>query len=387
MSRPLYQVADVLERNQELLSKYTSNTWQLRTLHALRKCRTAALGGHIDRCDNPQCNRLHLSYNSCRNRHCPKCQGHKREAWIRAREKELLNVPYFHVVFTLPDTLNQLCLYAPKQVYGILFKTAWGVLRDFGADPKFLGASMGMVAILHTWGQNLSLHPHLHCIVPGGGVTPSGKWKHAKSKGRHGCRQARYLFPVKAMSKVFRARFVENIRKEFDRPQVFYDTLFAKNWVVYCKRPFTNPRYVVEYLGRYTHKIAIGNHRITGLANGQVGFTAKDYRKGGAKHTLDLSDAEFIRRFSLHILPKGFTRIRHYGILSSSKKKTILPLLMAELGQIPQTQEPPPRQHRRCPRCKEGTLATVFMFDSRGPPKHWITKLKQQDRSAQNKTA
>ena len=213
MSRPLYQVADVLERNEELLSKYTNNTWQLRTLHALRKCRTAALGGHIDRCDNTQCNQLHLSYNSCRNRHCPQCQGHKREAWIRARERELLDVPYFHVVFTLPDTLNQLCLYAPRQVYTILFKTAWGVVQDFGANPKFLGASMGMVAILHTWGQNLSLHPHLHCIVPGGGISAKGKWKYVKNKGK-------YLFPVKAMGKVFRARFVENIRKEFDRPWI-----------------------------------------------------------------------------------------------------------------------------------------------------------------------
>lgn len=368
MSRPLYQVADVLERNQGLLSQYTGNTWQLRTLHALRKCRTAALGGHIDRCDNPECRQMHLSYNSCRNRHCPRCQGHKREQWIQARERELLNVPYFHVVFTLPDTLNQLCLYAPKTVYDILFKTAWSVLQDFGADPKFLGAKMGMVAILHTWGQNLSLHPHLHCIVPGGGLTVNGKWKYTKSKGK-------YLFPVKQISKVFRARFVERLRKEFDKPQVFYDKLFSKNWVVYAKRPFASPRYVVEYLGRYTHKIAISNHRINSLANNQVTFTAKDYRKGGAKQLLHLSDAEFIRRFSLHVLPKGFVRIRHYGILSSSKKKIVLPLLMVAMGQTPPKQDSPPTLHRRCPRCKEGTLVTVFMFDSRGPPEHWMSKV------------
>lgn len=380
MSRPLYQVADVLERNEGLLSQYTNNTWQLRTLHALRKCRTAALGGHIDRCDNTQCNQLHLSYNSCRNRHCPKCQGHKREAWIRARERELLDVPYFHVVFTLPDTLNQLCLYAPKRVYTILFKTAWGVIQDFGANPKFLGASMGMVAILHTWGQNLSLHPHLHCIVPGGGISAKGKWKYAKNKGK-------YLFPVKAMGKVFRARFVENIRKEFDRPRSFYDKLFAKDWVVYAKRPFANPKYVVEYLGRYTHKIAISNHRITSLANDRVGFTAKDYRKGGAKHTLSLSDAEFIRRFGLHILPKGFVRIRHYGILGSSRKKTVLPPLMAEIGQCTPKEKPPPILHRRCPKCKEGNLVTVLMFDGRGPPGHWINKLERQHTTPQIETA
>lgn len=368
MSRPTYEVAAVLERNQGLLSRSTSNTWQLRTLHALRKCRTASLGGHIDRCNNAKCNQLHLSYNSCRNRHCPKCQGHKREQWIQAREKELLDTPYFHVVFTLPDRLNQLCLYAPKTVYDILFKTAWSVLQDFGANPKFLGAKMGMVAILHTWGQNLSLHPHLHCIVPGGGVTASGKWKYTKSKGK-------YLFPVKQISKVFRARFVERLRKEFDKPQVFYDKLFSKNWVVYAKQPFARPQYVVEYLGRYTHKIAISNHRINSLANNQVTFTAKDYRKAGAKQLLHLSDGEFIRRFSLHVLPKGFVRIRHYGILSSSKKKIVLPLLMLEMGQRLAKPESQPILHRKCPRCKEGTLVTVFMFDSRGPPLHWINKI------------
>ncbi|MFS4418839.1 IS91 family transposase, partial [Maribacter sp. 2307ULW6-5] len=345
MARPLYQVADVLERNREGLAGICANTWQLRTLHALRKCRTAALGGHIDRCDNAQCGRLQLSYNSCRNRHCPKCQGHKREEWVRAREAELLNVPYFHVVFTLPDTLNRLCLCAPGEIYGLLFKTAWSVIRDFGKNPKFLGADTGMVSVLHTWGQNLSLHPHLHCIVPGGGATVNGKWKQAKNKGK-------YLFPVKAMGKVFRARFVEGLRKGFDEPPSFYDGLFAKDWVVYAKRPFAGPKHVVEYLGRYTHKIAMSNHRITSLANGRVGFTAKDYRKGGARTTLGLSDQEFIRRFALHILPKGFVRIRHYGILSSAKKKMVLPLLMAQMGRPAPKQEPPPILHRKCPRCK-----------------------------------
>ncbi len=380
MARPLCQVADILERNEGNLAGYTRNTWQLRTLHALRKCRTAALGGHIDRCDNEQCRQLHLSYNSCRNRHCPQCQGHKREAWIRAREEELLNVPYFHVVFTLPDKLNQLCLYAPRTVYTILFRTAWSVLQDFGRNPKFLGAGMGMVAILHTWGQNLSLHPHLHCIVPGGGVTAKGKWKYAKSKGK-------YLFPATAMSSVFRARFVEHIRKEFTLPQGFYDSLFAKDWVVYCKRPFANPEYVVEYLGRYTHKIAISNHRIRSLADGKVVFTAKDYRKGGARYSMSLTDAEFIRRFGLHVLPKGFVRIRHYGILSSSRKKIVLPPLMAEIGRPPPKQEPPPILHRRCPTCKQGTLVTVLMFDSRGPPEHWINKVERQHRTPQIGTA
>lgn len=378
--RAIYQVADVLDRNQEVLSQYSANTWQLRTLHALRKCRTAALGGHIDLCNNPNCNRLHLSYNSCRNRHCPKCQGHKQEEWIRAREKELLNSSYFHVVFTIPDTLNRPCLYAPKEVYGILFKTAWSVIRDFAVNPKFLGASTGMISILHTWGQNLSLHPHLHCIVPGGGITSSGKWKQAKNNGK-------YLFSIRAMSKVFRARFVESLRKQFDFPADFYDRLFAKDWVVYAKQQFYGPNQVIEYLGRYTHKIAISNHRILNIENRTVTFSAKDYRKGGANYRLILSDAEFIRRFCLHILPKGFVRIRHYGILSSSRKKIILPIVQAQLGVVTHQGKLPPILHRRCPICKKGSLATVFVFDSRGPPKHWSEKLKNQHRMPQNKTA
>ena len=364
-------MAQVLERNTESLSKHCYNSWQLRTLHALRKCRTAALGGHIDRCNNPSCHRLHLSYNSCRNRHCPKCQGHKKEEWIQAREEELLNVPYFHVVFTLPSALNRLCLYEPKKVYGLLFKIAWQVIQGFASNHKFLGAKPGMIAILHTWGQNLSLHPHLHCIVPGGGITQSDQWKSAKSKGK-------YLFPVKAMSKVFRARFVASLRKELPpQSKGFYESLFKHNWVVYCKRPFLGPAQVVEYLGRYTHKIAISNHRIKNLDNESVTFAVKDYRHGGKKSLLGLSDAEFIRRFALHILPKGFVRIRHYGILSSYHKKITLTQLQKSLGRV-QVKKRKPLQHRLCPVCKKGKLVTLTTFTARGPPGYWMEKLRKQ---------
>ncbi|WP_026812395.1 IS91 family transposase [Arenibacter certesii] len=372
--KPVYEVAQVLEGNREQLAGICANSWQLRTLHALRKCRTASLGGHIDRCNNSSCHRLHLSYNSCRNRHCPKCQGHKREEWIRAREAELLNVTYFHVVFTLPSELNRICLHNPKAIYNLLFGTAWQVIKGFSSNPKFLGAHPGMIAILHTWGQNLSLHPHLHCIVPGGGITMSGKWKSARNKGK-------YLFPVKAMSKVFRARFVASLRKEFPpQPTAFYENLFKHNWVIYCKRPFLGPEQVVEYLGRYTHKIAISNHRIKSLDNNNVTFTVKDYRHGGRKSLLRLTDAEFIRRFSLHILPKGFVRIRHYGILSSSKKRELLPLLQQVLGR-PVNHERPPLKHRRCPYCLIGIMVTIAVFDSRGPPKAWSDKLKKNGSS------
>lgn len=372
MASATYEVARILERNRENLVGHCANSWQVRTLHALRKCRTSALGGHIDRCSDPACHKLHLSYNSCRNRHCPKCQGHKKGVWIRAREADLLNVSYFHVVFTLPVELNRLCLYEPKLVYGILFKTAWGIVRDFGADPKFLGAKMGMIAILHTWGQNLSLHPHLHCIVPGGGITRSGKWKPARNKGK-------YLFPVKAMGRVLRARFVAALRREQGKRQSpsFYRSLFRHNWAVYCKRPFLGPSQVVEYLGRYTHKIAIGNHRIKDLEDGNVRFMVKDYRHGGKKPVLELSDAEFIRRFALHILPKGFTRIRHYGILSSYHKRTVIPELQKDLGR-PKLAEKMPLLHRKCPACKKGDLITVAAFTARGPPNHWREQIKKQ---------
>jgi hypothetical protein len=358
--RPSYEVASILQRNIGQIQKLTTNSWQSRTLYALSACRTYLLGGHIDKCTNPDCNRIHLSYNSCRNRHCPKCQGHKREQWIRARESELLNVPYYHVVFTLPAELNKVCLYKPKVIYKLLFKTAWSVIKGFAANPKFLGAKTGMVAILHTWGQNLSLHPHLHCIVPGGGVSPQMKWKHARGKGK-------YLFPVKAMSKVFRARFVEGLRKQTGPDDGLYKKLFEKSWTVYCKRPFFGPPQVVEYLGRYTHKIAISNHRINSTENGSVTFMAKDYRHGGKKHPVTLTDHEFVRRFSQHILPKGFTRIRHYGILSSSIKKNTIPLLQEQLGEV-ELRGKPPLQHRVCPVCKTGELVTLITFTARGPP-------------------
>ncbi len=217
-----------------------------------------------------------------------------------------------------------------------------------------------MVAILHTWGQNLSLHPHLHCIVPGGGITPSKKWKHARGKGK-------YLFPVKAMSQVFRARYMEALREVITVDRSLSNQLFSKNWVVYCKRPFIGPQQVVEYLGRYTHKIAISNHRIKSIDNDQVTFTAKDYRQGGKRNMLSLPDQEFIRRFAMHILPKGFVRIRHYGILSSSLKKTILPILQQDLGPV-EIPRKPPIKHRKCCYCGIGHLVTISVVFPRGPP-------------------
>ena len=370
---PQYEVSDVLQRNIYRIKELTANSWQSRTLYALSSCRTSKLGGHVDKCNNKQCNHIQISYNSCRNRHCPKCQGNKQEQWINAREKELINAFYYHVVFTIPSELNQLALYAPDKLYSLLFKTTWSVIKGFAANPKFMGAKTGMISILHTWGQNLSLHPHIHCIVLGGGVTPGNMWKQARGKGK-------YLFPVKAMSKVFRAQLTEGLRKEFTLEDKLYKKLFSRNWVVYSKRPFFGPRQVIEYLGRYTHKVAISNHRIQSIENGKVTFMAKDYRNGGNTHTITLSDKEFIRRFSQHILPKGFPKIRYYGILSSTLKNKTIPLLQKQLGK-PNLPEKPKVKYNMCPVCKTGEMIILIRFKGARDPPCLATHLKAMAQS------
>jgi len=268
---------DAIEQNAE---NKKLNTWQLRTLSALSKCRTSALGGHVDGCTH--CGSLRISYNSCRNRHCPKCQGNEREAWIQAREKELLPVAYFHVVFTLPGELNGLCMQFPRILYASLFDAAWDTINTFAKDEKHLGADIGMISILHTWGQQLTLHPHLHCVIPAGGLRKQNTWKHCKTNGN-------YLFPVKALSVVFRAKYIHHLRKHVaahntntEKQIVLHkdiiDACFKQSWVVYAKKPFSGVSSVVEYLGRYTHKVAISNNRITAIdkANNTVTFSYKD---------------------------------------------------------------------------------------------------------------
>lgn len=360
---PKYELSTLLRSHD--LSAIVGNSWKLRCLYALSKCRTSALGGHLDRCTHQGCGQVHISYNSCRNRHCPKCQGHLKEKWIEQRELELLKVPYYHVVFTLAHCLNELALSNPREVYRSLFEASWQVIRDFGYNAQFLGAKTGMISILHTWGQNLSLHPHVHCIVPAGGLTQNGKWKSTRSKGK-------YLYPAKAMAKVFRARFMSALRKRLDIPDSVAKQCFSKPWVVYCKQPFYGAKQVIEYLGRYTHKIAISNHRLLDLGSGKVTFKAKDYRHGGKPVILRLNHAEFIRRFALHILPKGFTRIRHYGILSSTSKQRCRILVEKQIGRpLFLTEKAQKPQHRICPKCKKGKLETILVFDKRGPPKKY----------------
>lgn len=359
------ELATVLQQHWKKIEKQHINTWQLRTLSAIKDCRTAALGGHIDCCTS--CGEVHISYNSCRNRHCPKCQGNAREKWIQKRNEELLPVPYFHVVFTLPDVLNTLAMHQPKIVYDTLFAAAWQTINTFANDPKHLGATPGMISILHTWGQQLTLHPHLHCIVPGGGLSATGFWKPPiKSKDK-------FLFPVKAMSKVFRAKYAFILKQKIViSDKEFWNNLFKKDWVVFAKRPFSNATSVVEYLGRYTHKIAISNSRIKKIEDNTVTFSYKDYRKEAAKAELTLDAMEFVRRFCLHILPKGFVRIRHYGILSSTSKSKTIPKIKAQT----QTKKCVLVDNRKliiynpkmCNCCKTETMITIEIITKRGPP-------------------
>jgi len=333
----------------------------LRTLSALRRCRTAELGGHVDACT--ECGTVRVSYNSCRNRHCPKCQGNKREKWIEARNSELLAVPYFHVVFTLPDELNALYLRRQGETCGILFRAAWETLRLFGERK---GVTMGMICVLHTWGQKLNLHLHLHCIVPGGGMDKNGRWKSIRNDGM-------FLFPVKAMSKVFRAKYVALLRKATLPEQHDIEALFRVPWMVYAKRPFTHPSHVVEYLGRYTHKVAISNSRLISYENGTVRFGYKDYRQEGVRKEMELEDTEFVRRFALHILPPGFVRIRHYGFLSSTTKKVSLPAIREQLPDRELTfidlRKVRPYDPKICPCCGTPTMVTIEMLPARGPPR------------------
>lgn len=375
--KPQHEVAHIVHRfHQAYHEQYAVPAQVSKTLNAIGICRTEALGGHTDVCTS--CGVLSQSYNSCRNRHCPKCQATNRERWITARERELLPVPYYHMVFTLPHCFNELLPKYAKAVYNSLFTASWHTIQSFAADPKYLGAKTGMVAVLHTWGQQLWLHPHVHCIVPGGGITQNGKWRHCRYRDK-------YLYPKRALSLVFRAKFMKLLREQINIPQAIARQAFAQKWVVYAKRPFASPKNVVEYLGRYTHKVAISNHRLLNIDQDKVSFTYKDYRSAATKKTATISGVEFLRRFSYHVLPKGFMRIRHYGFLAGRNKPKELNLAKADLGQqawqkmdlswqqvaeeklgiIPNT----------CPHCKTQTMVCIATQDpKRGPPGAHINK-------------
>jgi len=374
--RPSYEVAQIIrDYGEDFIKKRDVLKQQQRVLHALSICRTAELGGHVDRCDS--CSHERISYNSCRNRHCPKCQNTNRERWILARKEDLLECTYYHVVFTIPQELNSFCLKYPKELYNILFQASRETLFTFGNDPKHLGAEMGAIAVLHTWGQNLSLHPHLHLIVPGGGFTKNNQWKNCKSDGD-------FLFPIRAMALVYRGKFMKKFLEFLTANKITIELslrrrLYDKNWVIYAKQPFKGSQAVVEYLGRYSHKIAISNHRIKDISDGKVTFYYKDYAHGSVTKVMSLDADEFLRRFCLHILPPKFVKMRHYGFLSSRGKKK-LKIEQIKIGKIPSKNEKIGYKEitknllgfdiDACPCCKTGKMITILQFPANAPPKN-----------------
>ena len=350
-----------------------SNLHVQKVLHRLKICRTAALGYHVYRCSNDECSEIKYQYHSCRDRHCPGCGAIKKDEWVEARMQELLPVKYYHVVFTLPHELNALVMGHRKVLYKLLFDAAAQTLISFAKDPKYLGATPGIISVLHTWGQQLSFHPHIHSIVSGGGITGDNRWKEATKN------QWRFLFPVKAMSIVYRARFLQALQQMIAKGEVMLpdktdakkllNLLYQKDWIVYGKAPFGGPHAVIEYLGRYTHKVAISNHRISSIneEDDTVSFGYKDYAEENKQKQMTLSTSEFIRRFAQHILPKGFTKIRTYGYLSNRNrhqrinevlKKMKLPLHKG-LVKIPLELRLLERYGidvKQCPCCKQQTL-------------------------------
>ncbi|MGH8140654.1 MAG: IS91 family transposase [Steroidobacteraceae bacterium] len=331
MERSKIELADIIRQHGDAYRaqhESSLSSTQRRVMQAIAACRTAALGGHVEACDD--CGHQRISYNSCRNRHCPKCQSLARAQWIEDRQAELLPVPYFHVVFTLPEEIAAIAYQNKAVVYNLLFAATADTLRTIAADPKHLGAEIGFFAVLHTWGQTLVHHPHLHCVVPGGGLSADGE--HWVS-----CRPGFFL-PVRVLSRFFRRRFLQLLEQAFDRGDLgffsaleqlhereafhrYLEPLRQKEWIVYSKAPFAGPEQVLDYVGRYTHRVAISNNRLVNIEDGHVAFRWKDYRDSDAQKTMTLTAEEFIRRFLLHVLPPGLQRIRYYGFLGNRHRE------------------------------------------------------------------
>ena len=368
MRRPPLEVADIIRAAGELFIEQNRHwlCWKhVKILRAIERCRTAALGGHLDECT--RCGHRAISFNSCRNRHCPKCQTAARDRWIAARQKELLPTRYLHVVFTLPGRLSPLVLQNKKIIYDLLFRTSAETLLEVARNPEHLGVEIGFFSVLHTWSQKLTAHPHVHCVVPAGGLSPDhARWIRSRDN---------YFRPKKVLAELLRGKFVDALKEAFQNGQLHFHgdlkllaqpeifaawlrPLHRQDWVVYLKRPFGGPAYVVQYLGRYTHRVAISNHRLVSFKDGQVTFRWRDSAHHNEQKLMTLSVDEFLRRFLLHILPKGFVRIRNFGFLANRRRSTLLPLCFQLLGTTPQ---PPAEEHSsstedaaelyRCPHC------------------------------------
>ena len=385
MHRPKLEVADIFRRYGETYRQQhdgSLSTAQRRVMTAIEVCRTAALGGHLERCDS--CAYERPCYDSCRDRHCPKCQSLARAEWVERRTAEVLPTHYFHVVFSVPEQIAAIAYQNKEAVYDILFRATAETLTTIAADPKHLGAEIGFFAVLHSWGQNLSFHPHLHCVVPGGGISLDGtRWI--------SCRP-RFFLPVRVLSRLFRRLFLQYLQEAFEAgklrffsslatlqdPQAFnrhLDPVRNLKWVVYAKPPFAGPQQVVSYVGRYTHRVAISNHRIVDIEGGEVKFTWRDYRDNNRQKTMTLSADQFIGRFLLHVLPSGFHRIRYYGFLANPHRKEKLEQCRRLLGvaarsdtsSIPVTPEDYRDRYERltgqslreCPRCHRGRMIAI----------------------------
>jgi hypothetical protein len=381
VAREALEVADVFRhfgpayRDQNGAS-LSAARW--RAMIAIERCRTAALGGHVERCGD--CGHQRIAYNSCRDRNCPKCQGLARAQWLEDRQTELLDVPYFHVVFTLPQEIEVIAFQNQAVVYDILFRAASETLRVIAADPRHLGAEIGFLGVLHTWGQNLSHHPHVHFLVPGGGLASDGeRWVH--------CRPGFFL-PVRVLSRMFRGlflRYLENAfasgglnffaaHRQLHEPAAFRRYLtpvHRTEWVVYAKRPFAGPAQVLDYVGRYTHRVAISNNRLVSMEGAKISFRWKDYRDGNRQKTMTLEGGEFIRRFLIHVLPDGFHRIRYYGFLGNCHRTRKLARCRELLRMAPAAPAAPPADYRdrfealtgqslrQCPHCVTGTMVVI----------------------------
>ncbi|MBU3153664.1 IS91 family transposase [Clostridium estertheticum] len=380
----MIEVQDIFQQyGTEYRKKHKLSLAQLKAMSAIEKCRTSQLGGHIDKCEN--CGSTQTSYNSCRNRHCPKCQSLAKERWIDSQKNNLLNIGYFHVIFTIPDTINLIVYQNQRELYTLLFKAVAETLSELASNKKYLGAALGFTSILHTWGQNLMHHPHIHCIVPGGGLSSIGKWVSSRKK---------FFIPIKVLSRKFRGKFIYYLKQIYYKNKLkFYGTqeylcnnnefeklissIYAKEWVVYCKPPFKQASCVVEYLGRYTHRVAISNNRIINIENDNVTFKWRDYKDSSKCKLMTVSADEFIRRFIIHILPSGFMKIRHYGLLRNRNKNTKLtlckhltntPILLEEkISALQLIQKITGRDFSKCQHSGSDKLSRCTLF-SKSPP-------------------
>jgi Putative transposase/Transposase zinc-binding domain len=388
-ARPQFEVADVFRLfGDDYRRNHNLPLHHRKVMRAIENCRTAALGGHVDECSN--CGALRVSYNSCRDRHCPKCQNSNRQLWVEARKEEVLPIPYFHVVFTLPEQINSVGLFNQAVIYNLLFRAASETLLEFG--HRHLSGEMGITAVLHTWGQSLQQHLHLHCIVTGGGLSPGSSEFRICKKG--------FLFPTRALAEVFQGKFCDYLQKAWAADQLVLPPeqsglsparrfarllrgLRRQKWVVYAKRPFAGPEPMITYLGRYTHRVAISNNRIIAIKDGKVSFLWKDYRDGESQKIMTVTAEEFIRRFLLHVLPEDFVRIRHYGLLSNGKKKanlTICRQLLSQQEQPPRgspqgdQETAPPNDERQqlCPACGRGRMVRKMEIAAGNHPKDFI---------------